>query len=147
VLADEVAKAAAELAGPAPDVTAWADLLARLGDSAARWAERATAGDVGRLAAAFARAVAARREEAALFSGRVLPIRRLAAPAGKAARLADRLRELAETARRFADQMDFRFLYNPQRQLFAIGYHVPREAIDQAHYDLLASEACLTSFL
>src|SRR3954465_8519793 len=54
---------------------------------------------------------------------------------------------MADVARRFVDDMDFRFLYNPHRHLFAIGYHVPREALEQAHYDLLASEACLTSFL
>ena len=43
--------------------------------------------------------------------------------------------------------MDFRFLYNDARHLFAIGYNVPLERLDPAHYDLLASEARLTSFL
>jgi cyclic beta-1,2-glucan synthetase len=57
------------------------------------------------------------------------------------------LEALADAADDFAEAMDFRFLYNESRHLFAIGYHVPLERLDQAHYDLLASEACLTSFL
>src|SRR5262249_50245002 len=61
-LADEMAKYSALLDGSPADVGAWADLLARLGELSARWAEAAPDGDSKRLAAAFARAVAARRE-------------------------------------------------------------------------------------
>ena len=43
--------------------------------------------------------------------------------------------------------MDFRFLYNPERHLFSIGLNVATGRLDQSHYDLLASEACLASFL
>jgi cyclic beta-1,2-glucan synthetase len=57
------------------------------------------------------------------------------------------LDDLAQRAVRFADAMDFRFLYNETRHLFAIGYNVPLERLDTAHYDLLASEAAITSFL
>lgn len=58
-----------------------------------------------------------------------------------------RLEALAVRAEKFAGEMDFRFLYNSQRRLFSIGYNVPLGRLDGAHYDLLASEACLTSFL
>jgi cyclic beta-1,2-glucan synthetase len=65
----------------------------------------------------------------------------------KATELAGRLRTLAGRARALADAMDFRFLYNPQRDLFAIGFNLALGRLDNSYYDLLASEACLISFL
>src|SRR5262249_47296966 len=65
----------------------------------------------------------------------------------KAADLALALEGLARRANAFADAMDFVFLYNATRNLFAIGYNVPLERLDPAHYDLLASEAAIASFL
>lgn len=44
-------------------------------------------------------------------------------------------------------QMDFRFLYDDRRQMFAIGYHVADGRLDNSYYDLLASEARLASFV
>ncbi len=44
-------------------------------------------------------------------------------------------------------QMDFGFLYDPQRDLFAIGYNATENRLDAAYYDLLASEARLTNFV
>ncbi len=58
-----------------------------------------------------------------------------------------RCRRLAERADALARSMDFRFLYKPDRDLFAIGYHVPAARLDTSCYDLLASEARLSSFL
>ena len=47
--------------------------------------------------------------------------------------------------------MNFRFLYDPQRQLFTIGYRLADDEgpgrRDPSYYDLLASEARLASFL
>ena len=43
--------------------------------------------------------------------------------------------------------MDFGFLYDPARDLLSIGYDVGERRRDPAWYDLLASEARLTSFL
>ena len=43
--------------------------------------------------------------------------------------------------------MDFTFLYNKRRNLFTIGYTVDTRRKDSGHYDLLASEARLTSFI
>ncbi|WP_037007044.1 MULTISPECIES: GH36-type glycosyl hydrolase domain-containing protein [Pseudomonas] len=56
-----------------------------------------------------------------------------------ALRLADLTADLAD--------MDFTFLYNPQRELLTIGYNVEEQRLDGGYYDLLASEARLTSFL
>src|SRR5204863_1800724 len=43
--------------------------------------------------------------------------------------------------------MDFGFLFDPMRKLFAIGYRVSDGSLDPGRYDLLASEARLTSFV
>jgi len=44
-------------------------------------------------------------------------------------------------------EMDFRFLFDPQRQVFYLGYNVDVEQVDSNHYDLLASEARLASLV
>src|SRR5262249_38173822 len=59
---------------------------------------------------------------------------------------AETLFHLALRAERFAADMDFRFLFNPTRNLFAIGYNLNLDRLDAAHYHLLASHAPLTSF-
>ena len=61
--------------------------------------------------------------------------------------LARRLAELSRTASELFDEMDFSFLYDPARKLFAIGYHVAEGELDRSYYDLLASEARLASFV
>jgi cyclic beta-1,2-glucan synthetase len=69
-------------------------------------------------------------------------------PADKTAELLrERCARLADTASRLAGDMDFTILYNKQRHLFAVGYNLSLGRLDNAHYDLLASEAALTSFL
>jgi cyclic beta-1,2-glucan synthetase len=45
------------------------------------------------------------------------------------------------------EEMDFSFLYNEQRQVFHIGYHVDTGRLDDNFYDLLASEARLASII
>ncbi|HVQ16326.1 MAG TPA: glucoamylase family protein, partial [Vicinamibacterales bacterium] len=61
------------------------------------------------------------------------------------------LDHLAQRAVALFDGMNFRFLYDPQRQLFTIGYRLADEdgpgRRDPSYYDLLASEARLASFL
>ncbi|WP_233171795.1 glycoside hydrolase family 94 protein [Dyella sp. ASV21] len=54
-------------------------------------------------------------------------------------RLASQLGELAV--------MEYGFLYDEQRDLLAIGYNVDERRLDAGYYDLLASEARLTSFV
>lgn len=43
--------------------------------------------------------------------------------------------------------MDFRFLYDDERDLLAIGYNVSDQRMDASFYDLLASEARVASFV
>ncbi|MEO8738666.1 MAG: glucoamylase family protein [Casimicrobiaceae bacterium] len=43
--------------------------------------------------------------------------------------------------------MEFGFLYDRTRHLFAVGYNVDERARDQSYYDLLASEARLSTFV
>ncbi len=70
-----------------------------------------------------------------------------AASRSTAADLDRRWRDLARRARGFAESMNFKMLYSEDRRLFAVGYNLSQGRLDAAHYDLLASEACLTSFL
>ncbi|MCV0393911.1 MAG: protein ndvB [Rhizobiaceae bacterium] len=57
----------------------------------------------------------------------------------------DRLAELRERARGLAFQMDFSFLLRADRRLLSIGYRMQDNQLDEACYDLLASEARLAS--
>ncbi|MGH8946382.1 MAG: GH36-type glycosyl hydrolase domain-containing protein [Acidimicrobiia bacterium] len=61
--------------------------------------------------------------------------------------LSKRLSALAERTANLALEMDFSFLMNPDNRLLAVGYRVDESEIDQSHYDLLASEARLASFV
>jgi cyclic beta-1,2-glucan synthetase len=61
--------------------------------------------------------------------------------------LRGRMAVLADRAAELARGMDFSFLRNPSSKLLSVGYRVPEAALDQSHYDLLASEARLASFV
>ncbi|WP_374615045.1 GH36-type glycosyl hydrolase domain-containing protein [Sphingorhabdus sp.] len=54
---------------------------------------------------------------------------------------------LADRATTMAHAMDFEPLYDRERRLFHIGYNVSSDRLDMHHYDLLATEARLASFL
>nr|AAP58539.1 putative cyclic beta 1'-2' glucan synthetase [uncultured Acidobacteriota bacterium] len=58
---------------------------------------------------------------------------------------------LAARATALVEAMNFRFLFEPKRKLFAIGYRLPDPdnpgRLDASYYDLLASEARLASFI
>ncbi len=58
---------------------------------------------------------------------------------------ATHLAALAETADRFAMEMDFAFLLDRDKELLSIGFSVATNALDTNCYDLLASEARLAS--
>jgi cellobiose phosphorylase len=58
-----------------------------------------------------------------------------------------RLEAIALAAHRYAMEMDFTFLYDARRKLFAIGYNVDSTTLDNSYYDLLASEARLASYV
>jgi cellobiose phosphorylase len=66
-----------------------------------------------------------------------------------AGRARARLSEISDLARRVdaLTTCDYDFLYDKERRLLAIGFHVGDHRLDQGYYDLLASEARLASFL
>ena len=63
------------------------------------------------------------------------------------AALVCRLATLVQLTKTMFDAMEFGFLFDPTRKLFSIGYRVTDNSLDPGYYDLLASEARLTSFI
>ena len=61
--------------------------------------------------------------------------------------LLDTLAALGRQAEELFLDMDFSWLYDERRHLLHIGYNVTADTPDEHHYDLLASEARLASFL
>ena len=59
--------------------------------------------------------------------------------------LRQRLAKLRDQMRELAFGMEYAFLYRPERRLLSIGFRVETNELDAACYDLLASEARLTS--
>jgi len=55
--------------------------------------------------------------------------------------------ELGAQAKDYCQAMDFKFLFDSQRQVFHIGYNATIGKLDNNHYDLLASEARLASLV
>jgi cellobiose phosphorylase len=70
----------------------------------------------------------------------------IAAAAQHAAARRDELGRLAAACRELAD-IDFRFLYDPSRRLFSIGFNATEHRLDASYYDMLASEARLASYV
>ena len=71
--------------------------------------------------------------------------RKCAAPADGA--LAHRLRDIAQECSTLAWAPDYTLLYSKERHLFHIGYRVSERQLDESFYDLMASEARLTSLM
>jgi cyclic beta-1,2-glucan synthetase len=88
-----------------------------------------------------------------LFEDRsVLPLaaelRTLLPAAGKNLRaLVSSLREIGAVSGRFADETQFGFLVDPNRQILSIGYDMGLKKTHEACYDMLASEARIATFL
>lgn len=61
--------------------------------------------------------------------------------------LAARLQAIAATCERLAWEPEFGFLYDRRRRLLHIGLRVAEQQLDASYYDLLASEARLTSLI
>jgi cyclic beta-1,2-glucan synthetase len=55
--------------------------------------------------------------------------------------------KLGDEMRIFTDEINMRFLYDPVRCLFYIGYNVTANQFDGSYYDLLASESRLGSYV
>ncbi|CAN5907458.1 hypothetical protein BH23GEM7_BH23GEM7_02370 [soil metagenome] len=79
--------------------------------------------------------------------GRAPTLRDLAGHSTAASQLLAHLEVLANRAYDYAVEMDFRFLFDERRKLFAIGYQRSTHSLDASYYDLLASEARLASFI
>ena len=75
------------------------------------------------------------------------PVRETGDGSPAAAMLVRRLQAIADQAQQLFREMDFSFLFDPTRKLFSIGFRVRDGTLDPSYYDLLASEARLTSFL
>ncbi|HUF77084.1 MAG TPA: glucoamylase family protein, partial [Longimicrobiales bacterium] len=74
-------------------------------------------------------------------------LRQLADRSTEASEQLAQLEALASRAWRYAMEMDFRFLFDEEKELFSIGYQLGNHTLDPASYDLLASEARLASFV
>ena len=76
-------------------------------------------------------------------------LQELAGAASGGERAAERIQQIDQLVQRCTElaTMDFAFLYDPARDLFSIGYNVSDRRHDPSYYDLLASEARLTSFM
>ncbi|MCU0863384.1 MAG: glycosyl transferase [Planctomycetes bacterium] len=61
--------------------------------------------------------------------------------------LQQRLLDLQQRLQAHSAAMQFGFLFDQHRCLFSIGYRVAEDTLDDSHYDLLASESRLASFL
>jgi len=61
--------------------------------------------------------------------------------------MSERFASIGTTAKGIVEAMSFHSLYDADRALFAIGYNVSNGRTDSSHYDLLASEARLASFV
>ena len=66
--------------------------------------------------------------------------------ASRSAQLIAQAEALAEKCNALGN-MDFTFLYDSNRKLFSIGFNILDRRLDNSFYDLLASEARLTSYL
>ncbi len=64
-----------------------------------------------------------------------------------AAGLVERLPDLAARADGWVEEIDFRILYDDERELFSIGYRPLEGRLDSGYYDLLATEARLASLV
>jgi cyclic beta-1,2-glucan glucanotransferase len=61
--------------------------------------------------------------------------------------LLNRYAQSATRAERFVVEMDFQFLYHPQRRVFHNGFNLDNGQLDNNYYDLLASEARIASII
>ncbi len=157
--ADLAAQIAAALANEAKETSRWAEILQR--DCGAHLEELRFVAPwlalpvVARLDARFVQFDQAPtlREISLLEHSSVTPVdstdvsARCLREAGEHAR--QRMLALAALARQCDElaTMDFAFLFNPARDLFATGFNVTDRRFDTGFYDLLASEARLCSYV
>ena len=64
-----------------------------------------------------------------------------------ASALVTRYAHIMTRAEQYITEMDFQFLYHPQRRVFHIGFNLDAGQLDHNYYDLLASEARIASII
>ncbi len=65
----------------------------------------------------------------------------------QASNLMARFEKMAQRSEALFAKMDFKFLFDDVKKLFSIGFDASNHRLDPSFYDLLASEARLTSFI
>ncbi len=145
---DEAAREASARLAPVPETPAeWASRLAALAACAGTLEDIVQAlGHEGEPSAAGS-ALAWARALSACIASHARDCREARESLEPAAPLQDRLTAIARIAEDLVAEMDFAFLYDRPRDLFAIGYRPQDGTLDPGHYDLLASEARLASFV
>jgi cyclic beta-1,2-glucan synthetase len=61
--------------------------------------------------------------------------------------LIEDLNKISNQAGKFADEMDFKFLFNPRRGLLSVAFEVDKNLLINSYYDLLSSEARIAYFV
>lgn len=126
---------------------AWPTLLKKL-EAATNLAAlaslpQATAGELDQLRSAWAGTPHARMATKWLDDLKAA----LARSSAAAVELDHRLEHVAAQVEKLAMEMEFGFLFNSERHLFSIGFNVEDRQLDRSHYDMLASEARLATYL
>jgi cyclic beta-1,2-glucan synthetase len=134
--------------GPPPVLEGWAAIepLLRTAPSLTDAPERfgAVARELDAIRSELQRNEPANRREIGWIDALTESLRR---SAGEATTLIRRLTAIAQTAENTFQATDFTFLFERTRKLFSIGYRLIDGTLDPGFYDLLASEARLTSFI
>ncbi len=60
---------------------------------------------------------------------------------------ARRCENLSQRFDKLTEEMDFSFLYNPDKKLFSLGFRVDKNELDNIYYNFLGSESRLASFV
>ncbi len=81
------------------------------------------------------------------FAGLLIAVAQASIAAAPAGAGGDAMRAVARRCQALHDAMNFGPLYDARRHLFHIGLRVNEDELDAGYYDLLASEARLTSYL
>jgi cyclic beta-1,2-glucan synthetase len=93
------------------------------------------------------RSQTAERDSTALLNALQILTAKVKKAAQSAARTLTDLSSLTLRSEQIVEEMEFTFLLDEERQVFSIGYSVDTQKRDKSFYDLLASEARLTSFV
>jgi cyclic beta-1,2-glucan synthetase len=138
------------LAGPPATDEAWKVLLTQIRDRISvvgvllhEFEEPLLTDDTGPAPSVFAEAGFWLDQAAAAVAARLEDVEH---PIARA-EVIDRAERLAALADDLMVETEFDFLFDPERQLFSIGFNVVDGRLDASYYDTLASEARLASFL